>query len=456
MLYRAYEMTQAAISPMRTTARFVQAGMQSPINPMAAICRPSHTSAALEIFLEATRRYAKPEFGLSSTLVDGVDTPVLEQVVWAKPFCRLLHFRRMLPASRVDDPKVLIVAPMSGHYATLLRGTVEAMLPHHDVFITDWTDARNVPLSAGRFDLDDYTDYLIEMLELIAAGSPGSGSPTAPEANPGMPGPSAPRAVFERIAVLAVCQPGIPVMAAASLMAEDSNPARPSALVLMGSPIDTACNPKQPNEFARKTPLASFERNAITRVPWPYPGFGRRVYPGFLQLSSFLAMNLDRHLSSHLEHFNNLVRGDGDSASDAHRRAGFCCGDRGGGIDELRGIFRQPEIIVGTWRAARAEQDDVNEDEAWEALLQLDPLWDEFFPAEQAWIVQLLVERVDVRKHGVAVRLAAERARRVGAGSGGRQEGGGVNAGDGFGRRRDDHRAHPARRSGSAAGGSWW
>ena len=168
MLYNAYEMTQAAISPMHATARFVQAGMQNPINPMAAFCRPSHTSAALEIFLEATRRYAKPEFGLSSTLVDGVDTPVLEQVVWAKPFCRLLHFRRMLPASRVGDPKVLIVAPMSGHYATLLRGTVEAMLPEHDVFITDWTDARDVPLSAGRFDLDDYTDYLIEMLEFIA------------------------------------------------------------------------------------------------------------------------------------------------------------------------------------------------------------------------------------------------------------------------------------------------
>ena len=178
MLYNAYEMTQAAISPMHATARFVQAGMQSPNNPMAAFCRPSHTSAALEIFLDATRRYAKPEFGLSSTLVDGVDTPVVEEVVWAKPFCRLLHFRRMLPASRVGDPKVLIVAPMSGHFATLLRGTVEAMLPEHDVFITDWTDARNVPLRAGRFDLDDYTDYLIEMMELIAAGSPGSESPT--------------------------------------------------------------------------------------------------------------------------------------------------------------------------------------------------------------------------------------------------------------------------------------
>ena len=214
MLYSAYEMTQAAISPMHATARFVQAGIKSPTNPMAAICGPSHTSAALEIFLDATRRYAKPEFGLSSTLVDGVDTPVVEEVVWAKPFCRLLQFRRMLPASRVDDPKVLIVAPMSGHYATLLRGTVEVMLPEHDVFITDWTDARNVPLSAERFDLDDYTDYLIEMLEFIAAGSPGSESPTTPEANPWMSGPSAPWVVSDGIAVLAVCQPGIPVMAA--------------------------------------------------------------------------------------------------------------------------------------------------------------------------------------------------------------------------------------------------
>ena len=209
---------------------------------------------------------------------------------------------------------------MSGHYATLLRGTVEAMLPEHDVFITDWTDARDVPLSAGRFDLDDYTDYLIEMLEFIATDSPsGFSGDGSPETDPGTSGPSAPRVVSERIAVMAVCQPGIPVMAAASLMAEDGNPARPSALVLMGSPIDTACNPQQPNDFAQTTPLASFERNAIMRVPWPHPGFGRRVYPGFLQLSSFLAMNLDRHLSSHLAHFRNLVRGDGDSA-DAHRR----------------------------------------------------------------------------------------------------------------------------------------
>ena len=228
----------------------------------------------------------------------------------------------MLPASRVGDPKVLIVAPMSGHYATLLRGTVEAMLPEHDVFITDWTDARDVPLSAGRFDLDDYTDYLIEMLEFMATDSPRVGvlrRRVLRKRIPGRPGLRHRGSCPNGIAVLAVCQPGIPVMAAASLMAEDGNPARPSALVLMGSPIDTACNPKQPNEFAQKTPLASFERNAIMRVPWPHPGFGRRVYPGFLQLSSFLAMNLDRHLSSHLAHFRNLVRGDGDSA-DAHRR----------------------------------------------------------------------------------------------------------------------------------------
>lgn len=238
MLYDAYEMTQAAISPMRTTARFVQAGMNNPIIPMAAICRPTYTSAALDIFLEATRRYPKPEFGLSSTRVDGVATSVLEQVVWTRPFCRLLHFRRMLPLSRIGDPKVLIVAPMSGHYATLLRGTVEAMLPEHEVFITDWVDARNVPLSAGRFDLDDYTEYLIEMLEFIATDSPRSDSPAAGAKGTAARtfGPSAPQGGCERIAVIAVCQPGIPVMAAASLMAEDGNLACPSALVLMGSP----------------------------------------------------------------------------------------------------------------------------------------------------------------------------------------------------------------------------
>jgi poly(3-hydroxybutyrate) depolymerase len=293
MLYHAYEMTHAAISPMRAAARMGREVIGNPFNPMADTYGSRAVSAALEMFINATRRYGKPEFGFGETVVDGVPTPVVEEVVWHAPFCRLVHFRRDGAAAARNDPKVLMVAPMSGHYATLLRGTVRDMLPDHDIYITDWIDARDVPFAEGPFDLDDYTDYLIAMIEKLSADG-------------------------GRIAVMAVCQPGIPVMAAASLMAMSNNPARPASLVLMGSPMDTARNPKQPNELALQKPLAWFESNVVTMVPWPRPGFMRRVYPGFLQLSSFLAMNIDRHVDAHVDQFRKLVRGDGDGA-EQHR-----------------------------------------------------------------------------------------------------------------------------------------
>jgi poly(3-hydroxybutyrate) depolymerase len=295
MLYHAYEMTHAAISPMRAAARMGQQVMRHPLNLMPGNYGTRAVSAALEMFINATRRYGKPSFDIAATTVAGVETPVVEEVVWTRPFCELLHFRRASPeAAARRDPKVLIVAPMSGHYATLLRGTVEAMLPEHDVYVTDWVDARDVPVTEGNFDLDDYTDYVVDMIRHLSDGG-------------------------ERVAVMAVCQPGIPVMAAASLMAAEGDPLRPAALVLMGSPMDTARNPKQPNELATQRPLSWFERNVVVRVPWPNRGFMRRVYPGFLQLSSFLAMNVDRHVDAHVNQFRNLVRGDGDS-SEAHQR----------------------------------------------------------------------------------------------------------------------------------------
>lgn len=295
MLYHAYEMTHAAIAPMRAAARLGQEVMRFPFNPMAQTYGSRAVSAALEMFVDATRRYGKPEFEIDSTTVDGVLTPVVEEVVWSKPFCDLLHFRRDTPAAQArKDSKVLVVAPMSGHYATLLRGTVRAMLPEHEVFITDWTDARNVSFAQGDFDLDDYTDYLIEMVEHLSQDG-------------------------ERVSIMAVCQPGVPALAAASLMAADGNPRRPASLVLMGSPIDTSRNPKQPNDFARSRSLRWFERNVIVRVPWPNLGFMRRVYPGFLQLSGFMSMNMDRHVDAHVAHFQHLVEGDGDGA-EAHRR----------------------------------------------------------------------------------------------------------------------------------------
>jgi poly(3-hydroxybutyrate) depolymerase len=294
MLYHAYEITHAAISPMRAAARLGREVMSNPLNPMASSYGSRAVSAALEMFINATRRYSKPEFGIASVIVDGVETPIEEEMVWEAPFAQVVHFKRVSPAADArKDPKVLIVAPMSGHYATLLRGTVRDMLPNHEVYITDWIDAREVPMVHGEFDLDDYTDYLIRMVEALSDEG-------------------------ERITVMAVCQPGIPVMAASALMATTKNPKRPAAMVLMGSPMDTARNPKQPNELAVKRPLGWFENNVVVMVPWPCRGFMRRVYPGFLQLSGFLAMNMDRHVDAHVHQFQNLVRGDGDSA-EQHR-----------------------------------------------------------------------------------------------------------------------------------------
>jgi poly(3-hydroxybutyrate) depolymerase len=269
--------------------------MRLPFNPMAQTYGSRAVSAALEMFIDATRRYGKPEFEIDAITVEGALTPVVEEVVWSKPFCNLLRFRRDSAAAEARrDPKVLMLAPMSGHYATLLRGTVRDMLPDHDVFVTDWVDARDVPITRGGFDLDDYTDYLIEMVEHLSRDG-------------------------ERVSVMAVCQPGVPAMVAASLMAEDRNPRRPASLILMGSPIDTGRNPKQPNDFARSRSLCWFERNVIVAVPWPNLGAMRRVYPGFLQLSGFMSMNIDRHLDAHVTHFQHLVEGDGDGA-EAHRR----------------------------------------------------------------------------------------------------------------------------------------
>jgi poly(3-hydroxybutyrate) depolymerase len=295
MLYHAYEMTHAAFSPMRAAAQVSREVMRNPLNPMAETYGSRAVSAALEMFINATRRYGKPEFGIETVLVDGLDTPVVEEVVWSSPFCNLLHFRRDTAAAEArGNAKVLMIAPMSGHYATLLRGTVEAMLPEHDVYITDWADARDVPLAMGEFDLDDYSDHLVSMIEQLSQDG-------------------------ERVSVMAVCQPGIPAMVAASLMAMDGNPRRPASMVLMGSPMDTARNPKQPNDLAQSKPLGWFENNVVVMVPWPNRGVMRRVYPGFLQLSSFLAMNIDRHVDAHVSQFQNLVRGDGDGAEQHNR-----------------------------------------------------------------------------------------------------------------------------------------
>jgi len=247
-------------------------------------------AAALELFERTTRRYRKPAWNIDSTTVSGREVGVRVRAVIEKPFCNLIHFERTLPALRGRDPKLLIVAPMAGHFPTLLRGTVRDLLPHFDVYLTEWEDARRVPRAAGSFDLDDYIDYLTEFFGYFRGN----------------------------VHVLAVCQPTVPVFAAISLMEAKADRSVPRSMTLMAGPIDTRVSPTEVNRFAASHTLSWFERHVITQVPWPYPGMARDVYPGFLQLSGFMGMNLDRHLTAHRDLFHNLIRGDGDSA-DRHR-----------------------------------------------------------------------------------------------------------------------------------------
>ena len=291
MLYHLYELNHAALRPARVFADAARLMLANPFNPFGHTSIGRHATAALEVFERTTRRYRRPEFGVTETSVDGVRVAVSEDVVWQRPFCRIIHFKRDLSEERVaQDPRVLIVAPMSGHFATLLRGTVEALLPNHEVFITDWQDARDVPLAAGRFDLDDYIDYLMDVFQMFRGD----------------------------VHVFAVCQPSVPVLAATARMEEEGSPYVPQTLVLAGGPIDTRVSPTQVNQLAEEKGTGWFARNVITAVPWPNPGFARQVYPGFLQLSGFMTMNLDRHLKAHKDMFFHLVRGDGDSA-EKHR-----------------------------------------------------------------------------------------------------------------------------------------
>ncbi|MEZ2130021.1 MULTISPECIES: polyhydroxyalkanoate depolymerase [unclassified Sinorhizobium] len=281
MFYQLYELNHAALAPFRAAADMMRLAYANPLNPMSHTVFGRTVAASLEVFERTTRRYGKPEFGLKQTIVDDRPVSVHEKIVWSKPFCNLIHFERSLTD---HSPKILIVAPMSGHYATLLRGTVEALLPSADVYITDWIDARMVPMTEGTFDLEDYIDYVIEMLHHLGRDTH----------------------------VVAVCQPAVPVLAAAAVMEAAGDPLSPSSMTLMGGPIDTRINPTAVNQLAKNKPLEWFADNVIMNVPWPQPGFMRPVYPGFLQLSGFMSMNLDRHMIAHKDFFMHLVKNDGE------------------------------------------------------------------------------------------------------------------------------------------------
>jgi poly(3-hydroxybutyrate) depolymerase len=275
-------MAHAALAPARAVSDATHFMFRNPWNPLSNTFLGKNISAGAELFERITRRYGKPTFGLNEIHVDGAVYPVRQDVVW--PFCNLLRFVRPKFPNGANQPKLLIVAPMSGHYATLLRGTVEAFLPHFDVTITDWADARMVPMGLGPFDLDDYIDYLREILAHLGPG----------------------------VHTIGVCQPSVPLLAAAALMEADGDPAAPASMTLMGGPVDTRRSPTEVNKLAEKRGVEWFRRNCLHTVPFPYPGFGREVYPGFLQLSGFMAMNIDRHVTAHLDMFNHLVAGDED------------------------------------------------------------------------------------------------------------------------------------------------
>jgi poly(3-hydroxybutyrate) depolymerase len=286
-MYWFWEMSHAALNPARAIADATRLYYRNPINPLARTTFGKSMAAAAEVFERSTRRYGRPEWEVEPTLVGGERAPVRVETVWERPFCRLLHFERAIEhMPHRPQPRLLIVAPMSGHYSTLLRGTVEAFLPNHDVYITDWVDAKMVPLAEGSFDLDDYIDYVVSILHFLGGDAH----------------------------VIAVCQPSVPVLAAVAAMEAVDDANVPHSMVLMGGPIDTRVNPTGVNKLAQYRGTDWFRRNVVTKVPFPHPGFMRDVYPGFLQLHGFVSMNLDRHIEAHRRLFYHLVQGDGDSA----------------------------------------------------------------------------------------------------------------------------------------------
>ncbi len=328
MLYHLHELQRRFLNPLSVWAQATSELFSSPYSPLAYTPLSRRLSAGYDLLHRIGKQYEKPEFGLKNTQVGDAEIPVVEEVTVKKPFCRLLQFRRVFPArtKRPSDPRVLIIAPLSGHHATLLRDTVRALLPDHDVWITDWIDARLVPISEGPFHLDDYVAYVIEFIREL--------------------GPD--------VHLISVCQPTVPVLAAVSLMASDNDPKLPKSMTMMGGPIDSRKSPTEVNALAKRKNMSWFENNVIFKVPSAYPGYLRKVYPGFLQHAGFVAMNPDRHLNSHWDYYLDLVKGDMDDV-EGHR--GFY--DEYNAVidlpaeyylDTIRIVFQEHRLTKGTWK----------------------------------------------------------------------------------------------------------
>jgi poly(3-hydroxybutyrate) depolymerase len=342
LLYQLHEWNRRILNPLSAWANLASKVLTSPYSPLAYTPYSRRLAAGYELLHRLGKHYEKPRFGLDSTSIDGIEVPVIETVELEKPFCQLRRFERDLPpqlrAGHQDDPTVLVFAPLSGHHATLLRDTVRALLPSFRVYITDWTDARMVPIAHGPFHLDDYVEYCMEFIRLL--------------------GP--------RVHLISVCQPTVPVLAAVSLLATARDPALPRSMTMMGGPIDSRRNPTQVNALAQRKPFEWFRTNVIFKVPSSYPGYLREVYPGFLQHAGFVAMNPDRHVESHWDYYLNLVKGDQDDI-DGHRRfydeynavidlpAEYY-------LDTIRVVFQQHQLPDGKWhvRGTRVAPEDIS------------------------------------------------------------------------------------------------
>ncbi len=377
MLYQLYEAQRALMAPFSEFASATAKLYDHPLSPFAQMPGAQRMSAGFDLLHRLAKEYEKPPFNITSVRVGNVDVAVQEQVKLAKPFCRLLRFKRFTDDETVlgrmkTQPSVLVVAPLSGHHATLLRDTVKSLLQDHKVYITDWTDARMVPLSAGPFHLDDYVEYVQDFIRLI--------------------GPD--------VHVISVCQPTVPVLAAVSLLASRGE-FTPRTMTMMGGPIDARRSPTAVNNLAMNKSYSWFENNVIFRVPGNFPGAGRAVYPGFLQHTGFVAMNPDRHLSSHYDYFRDLIKGDDDSA-ESHRQfydeynavldmpAEYY-------LDTIRTVFQDFALVNGTWqvRGELVKPQDITDT----ALLTIEGELDDISGAGQTHAAHGLCSGIEARRH---------------------------------------------------------
>jgi len=382
MLYQLYETNRAWISPFSEFSSATAKLFSHPLSPMSQLPQASRISAGFDLMNRFTKDYEKPEFDIRSVPVDGQDIVIQEQIVDKRPFCNLIRFKRFTDDAKIlstmrEQPTVLVVAPLSGHHATLLRDTVRTLLQGHKVYITDWLDARMVPVEDGDFHLDDYINYVQDFIRDI--------------------GPD--------VHVISVCQPTVPTLAAVSLMASRGE-ATPRSMVMMGGPIDATKSPTSVNNLAMNKSYEWFENNVIFNVPQNYPGAGRRVYPGFLQHTGFVAMNPDRHADSHYDYFLDLMRGDGDSA-ESHRQFyneynAVLDMDANYYLDTIKTVFQDFSLVHGTWmvRNPKGKEELVKpEDIKTTALLTVEGELDDISGAGQTKAAHDLCSGIPKAKH---------------------------------------------------------